>query len=107
MNELRDIERTFRLITENTNDFIVILNGDGVVTYSSPSYVRKLGYKVEELHKIKYDKLIHPNSIQTWNRLLLHSDDVEKDGNIELSLLSKNNEIIWTEGNYTLVYDHT
>ena len=106
MIELRDIERTFRLITENTKDFIVILNGDGMVTYSSPSYVRKLGYSLEELHEIKYEELIHRDSIQTWNRLLLHSDEVEKNGNIELLLLSKDNDIIWTEGNYALVYDN-
>ena len=106
MIELRNIERTFRLITENTNDFIVILNGDGTVSYPSPSYIRKLGYTEEELNDIKYEKLIHPDSIQTWNRLLSNSDEVEKDGNIELLLLCKNGSIIWTEGNYTLVYDH-
>jgi diguanylate cyclase (GGDEF)-like protein/PAS domain S-box-containing protein len=106
MIELRNIERTFRLITENTNDFIVILNGDGTVSYSSPSYIRKLGYTEEELHEINYEKLIHPDSLQTWNRLLHNSHEVEKDGSIELLLLSKNDDIIWTEGNYTLVYDY-
>lgn len=106
MIELRNIERTFRLITENTNDFIAILNGEGTVSYSSPSYIRKLGYTEEELNKINYEKLIHPDSLLTWNRLLLQSEEVEKDGNIELLLLSKNEDIIWTEGNYTVVYDH-
>ena len=106
MIELRNIERTFRLITENTNDFIVILNGEGTVSYFSPSYIRKLGYTEEELNEISYEKLIHPDSLQTWYRLLHNSDDIENDGNIELLLLAKNDDIIWTEGNYTLVYDY-
>lgn len=104
MIELRDIERTFRLITENTNDFIVILNEDGKIHYSSPSYIRKLGYCEEELEQLQYEKLIHPDSINVWNQLI-NGEMRNKDGKIELILVNKNEEKVWTEGNYTLVYD--
>ena len=40
LTELKNIERTFRLITENTNDLIVITNEDGIIMYASPSYKR-------------------------------------------------------------------
>ena len=32
--------------------------------------------------------------------------DFEKDGHIELKLETKDGQMIWTEGNYSLVYDH-
>ncbi len=49
LTELKNIERTFRLITENTNDLIVILNEDGIIIYASPSYRMYLGYAIVEL----------------------------------------------------------
>lgn len=106
MIELRKIERTFRLITENTNDFIVLLNWNGKVTYSSPSYIRKLGYNENEMNLLNYEMLIHEDSLPIWNKLLDNSEDLLKDGSIELKLMTKTGEIIWTEGNYSLIYDH-
>lgn len=106
MIELRNIERTFRLITENTNDFIVVLNNEGKVIYSSPSYIRKLGYNEEEIENISYKQLIHEDSLPIWNALLTGTEGFEKDGHIELKLETKDHQIIWTEGNYSLVYDH-
>ena len=106
MIELRNIERTFRLITENTNDFIVVLNNEGKVVYSSPSYIRKLGYNEEEINNISYKQLIHEDSLSVWNALFSSTEGVEKDGHIELKLETKNGQMIWTEGNYSLVYDH-
>ena len=106
MIELRNIERTFRLITENTNDFIVVLNNEGKVVYSSPSYIRKLGYNEEEIKNISYKQLIHEDSLPIWNALLTSTEGFEKDGHIELKLETKEGQMIWTEGNYSLVYDH-
>lgn len=105
MIELRNIERTFRLITENTNDFITILNANGEINYFSPSYVRRLGYTEDELIHSNYEKLIHPDSVVMWKNLMNANEDTEKDGHIELMLLGKNGNVIWTEGNYTLAYD--
>ena len=31
MTQLRNVERTFRLITENTNDLIIIMCEDGII----------------------------------------------------------------------------
>ncbi len=45
---LQESERQYRLIAENTNDYISMLTFSGYYSYVSPSY-RQLGYEPEEL----------------------------------------------------------
>jgi PAS domain S-box-containing protein len=45
---IRASEARYRLITENTSDFIVVIKFDGTYTYVSPSH-RQLGYEPDDL----------------------------------------------------------
>ena len=45
---LRQSEEQFRALVENALDAIVVINGDGVITYASPSNERMLGYPLEQ-----------------------------------------------------------
>lgn len=104
MIELRNIERTFRAITENTNDLIVVTDGEGHITYASPSYVRKLGYGELELLGANYKKLLTSNSIAVWETMI-NKYNSTTETNLELQLVTKTGESFWTEGNYTIVYN--
>ncbi len=42
-------ERRFRLLVENLTDHVVVVGGDGLVRYQSPSLTRLLGYAADEL----------------------------------------------------------
>jgi len=46
-NALRDRERRFRALTENASDIIIIIDGEGVILYGSPSFSRLFGSKQE------------------------------------------------------------
>ena len=106
MSELYIIERNFRAITENTNDFIVVTDRFGKIKYASPSYSRKLGYREEELIGVPYDRLLKPESVQLWHEALNPKTvDIVEEQKIELLLYKKDNSTIWTEGNYTLTFD--
>lgn len=106
MSELYKIERIFRAITENTNDFIVVTDRFGKIKYSSPSYSRKLGYEEEELLGVPYDRLLKPESVKVWQEALNpEAVDLKEEQKIELLLHTKDNSPIWTEGNYTLTFD--
>lgn len=106
MSELYKIERIFRAITENTNDFIVVTDRFGKIKYASPSYSRKLGYQEEELLGVHYDRLLMPESEKVW-REALNPEAIElvEEQKIELLLHKKDNSPIWTEGNYTFTFD--
>ena len=106
MSEMYKIEQTFRAITENTNDFIVITNQAGDIKYASPSYARKLGYRDDELINMPYDRLLTSVSSEKWHEVIQQPRQTSvKEQKIELQLCSKNNTPIWTEGNYTISLD--
>lgn len=102
MIELRNIERTFRAITENTNDFIAVTDIHGNITYASPAFMRKLGYREDELLDQPYACMIAPESRPTWEAILAQQVEESK---VELQLKKATGEVIWTEANYTIAPD--
>lgn len=103
MSDLHKIEQTFRAITENTNDFIVITNRCGIIKYASPSYTRKLGYSDGELIGLPYERLLTSDSQAIWQDVIQQPHhSARQEQKIELQLSSKSNVAIWTEGNYTI-----
>jgi PAS domain S-box-containing protein len=57
---LLDNERKYRLITDNTSDYISLMSSGGVYTYVSPSF-RLLGYEPTELINKPGLDIIHPD----------------------------------------------
>ncbi|MEK5332881.1 diguanylate cyclase domain-containing protein [Lysinibacillus sp. FSL W8-0992] len=104
LTELKNIERTFRLITENTNDLIVIINEDGIIIYASPSYRMYLGYEIVELQGQFYNSIIEEQSKPAW-QAFLNDFTAKSDTQFELLLKSKDGTPVWTEGNVTVVHD--
>lgn len=102
--ELKNIERTFRLITENTNDLIVITNEDGIIIYTSPSYSMYLGYDNVELQGQFYSDIIDRESKSEWQSFI-NNYSGQTDTQFELLLRAKDGTPIWTEGNVTVVHD--
>ena len=104
LTELKNIERTFRLITENTNDLIVITNEDGIIMYTSPSYTNYLGYESSELQGQFYSSIVADESKKAW-RTFLNNSESQSDTQFELLLETKDGLPVWTEGNVTVVND--
>ena len=70
---LRESEARYRLITENANDIISLLDQEGAIVYLSPSVQLLLGYEPSELlGRLVFD-LIHPEDLDQvrvqWARL--------------------------------------
>lgn len=53
----------YRAITEDTTNITVIIDNNGVVSYSSPSCQRILGYTLAELKKQGPESVIHPDDL--------------------------------------------
>ena len=58
---LRENEKRFRSLIENSTDIIQILDSNSIFTYISPSQERILGYTSEELIGKSVLEFIHPN----------------------------------------------
>jgi len=55
----RQSEARFRSLVAHSSDLITVLDGEGIVTYQSPSIGRVLGYQAEEIEGTHFDLLLH------------------------------------------------
>jgi len=99
MNELRNIERSFKLITEHSNDLIAITDAEGYILYSSPSHETVLKYDKEELLGNYYFNLI---TDQKEEGSFLNLNKLETF-RVELLLQTKDGNNIWTDTSITSV----
>lgn len=63
LRQLEESEARYRLVSENSQDFIALHRPDGTYEYVSPSVKELLGYEPEELMGISGFSLIHPDDI--------------------------------------------
>ena len=99
LNELRNIERSFKLITEHSSDLIAITDAKGYLLYSSPSHETILNYDKEELLGSFYFNLI---TDKTEAVSLSELERLDKN-RIELLLQTKDGKSIWTDTSVTTV----
>ncbi|MFJ7729676.1 EAL domain-containing protein [Neobacillus sp. NPDC097160] len=64
-DQLRRSESNYRLITENMQDVVVVIDKSGVVRYASPSHEKVFGLTAEECQGCSAFKLVHPNDVPT------------------------------------------
>ncbi len=57
---LREREERFRLLIENALDIVMVLKGDGTITYAGPSVKRVLGYNPKTLVNKNFLDFVHP-----------------------------------------------
>ena len=70
--ELQARESRFRALIENTQDLVVILDGEGRLRYASPSALRMLGYRTGDHPGFSAFALVHPEDQPAAARLLEH-----------------------------------
>ncbi|WP_397537928.1 PAS domain S-box protein [Rummeliibacillus pycnus] len=105
MTNLRNVEKLFRLITEHTNDLIIITSEDGIILYISPNHEARLGYDNEELLGKFFSEILAPTSTELLVQVF---DTVMEDlGNskLELEILSKGGQSFWMEVQVSAVND--
>ncbi|MGE7623802.1 sensor domain-containing diguanylate cyclase [Viridibacillus sp. NPDC096237] len=105
MTNLRNVEKTFRLITENTNDLIVITNDDGIIIYVSPNHIKRLGFEKDELLGCFYFDMMSDDSKELLKGEFKSTLIEEGDVQIDLQIKTKNGETFWTETYITAVKD--
>lgn len=103
MSELRNIERSFKLITDYSNDLITITDAEGYVLYSSPSHETILKYDKEELLGTYYLNLIADHSIKILDAEEFFSSSGQNKFRTEFSLKTKDGSTIWTDTSITTV----
>ncbi|MHA1150857.1 MAG: PAS domain S-box protein [Promethearchaeota archaeon] len=95
--KLKKSEEKYRLITENTNDLIRVLNNNFIIGYiNEPSHMRFLGYLEDDLVGKDALHLIHPDEYREIRRFMIKlkkNGEATREGRIR----HKNNIWIWFE----------
>ncbi|HKE97604.1 MAG TPA: PAS domain-containing sensor histidine kinase [Actinomycetes bacterium] len=60
VGELRQSERRFRSVVQNSSDVVTVVGPDATIRYVSPSVERVFGFKAAELRGVWLDDLAHP-----------------------------------------------
>lgn len=97
MIELESIEKTFKLITENTNDLIAITDEKGKVLYTSPSHELILGYSNETLMNRQLSDILSSDFRDIWQNDVLKRVKEDEETRLELQYMHNNNNKLWTE----------
>lgn len=97
-DKLRDSEKMYRLLAENSFDLICIHNADGSLSFASPSVKRLLGYLPEEMEGRKPYEFVHPDDkelIRTLNLREPNNPTLQHPS--QYRLRHKDGSYVWVE----------
>jgi PAS domain S-box-containing protein len=107
INELRNGEKHFRALIENSTDVIALINPLGKVLYASPAIKNVLGYTPEEFMGTNGLKYVHPQDLPRIMKEL--SKIILKPGShatVDVRIKHKNGSWVWIESRGTnLLHD--
>jgi PAS domain S-box-containing protein len=89
--QLSEQERMFRLITENAEDLITVVDREGERLYDSPGYA-KLGYSQKELGTEHLPEQIHPDDVESLVAARIETFDRGSGPRVEYRFRRKDGE---------------
>jgi PAS domain S-box-containing protein len=101
--ELRESEEKYRLLVENANDAIFIAQ-DEVVKFPNPKTKAMLGYGAEELAKISFVDLIHPEDrAMVLDRHKRRPKEEEPPSAYSFRMINRAGEELWVQLNSVFI----
>ena len=95
--KLTESEEKYRLITENANDFLAVLNEKFEYEFiNEATYLRCLGYSNEDLLGKQNFDLVHPEDKES-SLELLKDGFLSGEGNVETRIKTKEGDYKWVE----------
>jgi diguanylate cyclase (GGDEF)-like protein/PAS domain S-box-containing protein len=103
----RQGEARFRSLVAHATDLITVLDGEGLVTYQSPSIERVLGYRSHEVEGRRFDRLLVESDRPLLAQLIAVDGPGEAEGHtIECSVLHRDGTPLTFEVQHTdLLHD--
>ncbi|MFC4403474.1 PAS domain S-box protein [Gracilibacillus xinjiangensis] len=102
---LYESEERLKVIAENANDLITLLNHQGKIVYASPSHKRIVGFNEQEYVNKIFLYNTHPDDQENLNKIVTKSIKNGKPFTIETRHITNDEDYIWLESKGTPVFD--
>jgi PAS domain S-box-containing protein len=109
---IRESEKRYRLLAENTSDLIWTMDLSMRYTYVSPAVTRMRGYTVEEVIGSSAQETLTPASLEVARKALAEELAAESTGaapgrgrKLDLEMYCKDGSTIWTEMSMNFLRD--
>jgi len=104
---LRESEKKYRIVADNTYDWSFWLSPNGDFTYTSPSCERITGYRPEEFKKDPdlLLNILHPDDKEAFKKHVAECEKRAGPGNLELRLITKTGIVRWVHHMCQPVFD--
>lgn len=100
---LKQSESRFRTVAETLRAGILIIRGEKIV-YCNPYTLEISGYSMEEINKIKFWEIVHPDNREVIiNRIKARFNDEFVTKEYEFQVITKSNELRWVRANAELM----
>lgn len=96
---LRESEERLRDLFENTSDLIQSVAPDGRFQFVNGAWLKRLGYRKDELEELTLWDVIHPDSHEYCQKVFHDVLSGQKVGRVEATFVAKGGERIPVEGN--------
>jgi diguanylate cyclase (GGDEF)-like protein/PAS domain S-box-containing protein len=92
---LRVSAERFRAIVENTSDVVQIMDGEGTITWLTPTVQSMLGYSVDELIGRPGTLVLHPDEVDSTVARFRELAEGPADGSIRLEVRVRHKDGTW------------
>jgi diguanylate cyclase (GGDEF)-like protein/PAS domain S-box-containing protein len=96
---LRESEKRYRDLFENTTDLIQIIAPDGRFLFVNAAWMVSLGYFEEDILRLTIWDIIHPDNLLQCKEKFQQVLSGKNMQNIEVTFVAKNGKFIFVEGN--------
>ncbi len=100
---LRENEEKLRLITDNIHDLVALTDDKMNFRYATPSHLKILGYKSEDLIGKSIFALLHPDDLETVRTKVFASLEKQQPDTAEFRYRHHDGYYLWMETNGSLV----
>lgn len=103
--KLKESELMLRLITENMNDLVFMIDLNGNVQYTAPSIKGILGYEIEERIGRPSFEIVHPEDIENVMAIFANAIATSTPGKAEYRVKHADGHYLWVEAIGNFVFD--